>query len=189
MGQRFLLWLGAGAVCAGVTVGMLVGAGTANAQTDSDGDDASKTSQSTKTADTQQDSTVGDAKPKLDRPTAKVVTAVKQAVDGAVSKVVNAAGADDRATATDTTVETPPKPQPGQRAAKFVNNVVAAVTRAPERKVMVERTRPDPVVKPDRSRPSTRFSPVPPNVPYRSRNRRNFEWYGTFARSSRRERT
>ncbi|MDT5006772.1 MAG: hypothetical protein QOJ24_3948, partial [Mycobacterium sp.] len=38
MGDRFLLWLGAGAVCAGVTVGMLLGAGTASAQTESDGD-------------------------------------------------------------------------------------------------------------------------------------------------------
>ena len=36
MGDRFLLWLGAGAVCAGVTVGMLAGAGTASAQTESE---------------------------------------------------------------------------------------------------------------------------------------------------------
>ena len=49
MGDRFLLWLGAGAVCAGVTVGMLAGAGTAFAQTESDGDGGAKTSQSANT--------------------------------------------------------------------------------------------------------------------------------------------
>ena len=56
MGDRFLLWLGAGAVCAGVTVGMLAGAGTAVAQTESDGDGGAKTSQSAKPAENKQDS-------------------------------------------------------------------------------------------------------------------------------------
>ncbi len=61
MGDRFLLWLGAGAVCAGVTVGMLAGAGTAFAQTESDGDDGAKTSQSAKPPGSQPDSVAGRA--------------------------------------------------------------------------------------------------------------------------------
>lgn len=51
-----MLWLGAGAVCAGVTVGMLAGAGTAYAQTDPDGDGAAKTSQTTKPVESKLDS-------------------------------------------------------------------------------------------------------------------------------------
>ena len=185
MGVRFLVWLGAGAVCAGVTVGMLAGAATASAKTESDGDGAAKTSQSAKTTQSQPDSSkdqepaTADARPAFGRNAAKTITAVKHAVDDAVTKVVKAAGADDRVTATGATVATSARPKPGQRAAAFVNNVVAAVTHAPERKVVVERTRQS---EPVEQRPS----PVPPNVPPRSRNRRNFEWYGTFARRCRR---
>ena len=99
MGDRFLLWLGAGAVCAGVTVGMLAGAGTAFAQTESDGDDGAKTSQSAKPAESQPDSDKDDARPKPGRDAVKAINAVKDAVDDAVTRVVKAAGGNDRATA------------------------------------------------------------------------------------------
>ena len=123
MGDRFLLWLGAGAVCAGVTVGMLAGAGTAFAQTESDGDDGAKTSQSAKPAESQSDSDEGDARPKPGRDAVKAINAVKDAVDDAVTRVVKAAGGNDRATAAESTIRTGTRPKPGQRAAAFVNDV------------------------------------------------------------------
>ena len=46
MVDRLFLWLGAGVVAAGVTVGMLAGAGVAYGQTESDADGGAKTSQS-----------------------------------------------------------------------------------------------------------------------------------------------
>jgi hypothetical protein len=151
MGVRFLLWLGAGALCAGVTVGMLAGAGTAFAQTGSDGDDGAKTSQSAKPAESQQDSSkdkkpaAAGARPGFGRNAANAINAVKQAVDDAVTKVVKTAGANDHTTATETTIAKSTRPQPGQRAAKVVNavvnNTVAAVTHAPDRKVVIEKTR------------------------------------------------
>ena len=105
MGDRFLLWLGAGAVCAGVTVGMLAGAGTAFAQTESDGDDGAKTSQSAKPAESQPDSDKGDARPKPGRDAVKAINAVKDAVDDAVTRVVKAAGGNDRATAAESNID------------------------------------------------------------------------------------
>ena len=156
MGYRFLLWLGAGAVCAGVTVGMLAGAGTAFAQTESDGDDGAKTSQSAKPAESQSDSDEGDARPKPGRNAVKAINAVKDAVDDAVTKVVKAAGGNDRATAAESTIRTATRPKPGQRAAAFVNDVVAAVTQAPNRKVVVDKTRDvDPVATARRPHPRT----------------------------------
>ena len=156
MGDRFLLWLGAGAVCAGVTVGMLAGAGTAFAQTESDGDGGAKTSQSAKSAENNQDpskddaSAAPDAGPKFGRDAAKAIDAVKQAVNDAVTKVVKAAGDSDRATVAESNVATPVKPEPGQRAAKLVNNVIAAVTPGPDRKVVVNKTRQtEPVTTPE----------------------------------------
>jgi acetyl esterase/lipase len=154
MGDRFLLWLGAGAVCAGVTAGMLAGAGTAFAQTES-GDDggAAKTSQSTKAAETKPDSGQGDAKPAFDRDAVgavHVVKSVKAAVHDAVTKPVKAVDGNDRETVSESNVATAPRPKPGQHAAAFVNDVVnniaAAVTHVPDRKVVIEKTRqPDPV--------------------------------------------
>ncbi len=155
MGNRFLLWLGAGAVCAGVTVGMLAGAGTAFAQTESDGDGA-QTSQSSKPAENKQvsskddTSATPDARPRFARDAAKAIKAVTDAVDDAVTKVVKAAGDNDRATAAGSNVATTVRPEPGQRAAKLVNNVIAAVTPGPDRKVVADKTRqPDPVETPD----------------------------------------
>ena len=153
MGDRFLLWLGAGAVCAGVTVGMLAGAGTAFAQTESDGDDGAKTSQSAKPAESQPDSDKDDARPKPGRDAVKAINAVKDAVDDAVTRVVKAAGGNDRATAAESTIRTGTRPKPGQRAAAFVNavvdNMVAAVTQAPDRTVV---DREDPRGRPRRIR-------------------------------------
>jgi hypothetical protein len=146
MGDRFLLWLGAGAVCAGVTVGMLAGAGTAFAQPESEGDGGAKTSQSSKPADGQQvsskddTSAAPDARPRFARDAAKAITAVKEAVDDAVTKVVKAAGDSERATVAESNVATTARPEPGRRAAKLVNNVIAAATPGPDRKVVVDRT-------------------------------------------------
>ncbi|MDX1884657.1 alpha/beta hydrolase [Mycolicibacterium sp. 120270] len=150
MGDRFLLWLGAGAVCAGVTVGMLAGAGTAFAQTESDGGESAKTSQQAKTDDSQQDS-AKPSKPSNDRPAfgrnaVKAINAVKDAVDDAVTKAAKAADGDGRATATAasnnlTATKSTTGPRPGQRATAFVNDVVAAVTAKPERTVVFERPR------------------------------------------------
>lgn len=156
MGNRLLLWLGAGAVCAGVTVGMLVGAGAASAQTDSDGDGGAKTSQSANTTESKQDSSsddssaASDVRPRFGRDAAKTIDAVKEAVNDAVTKVVRAAGGSGRATVAESNVRTTVRPEPGQRAAKLVNNVVAAVTRQSDRTVVVEKTRQtDPVETPD----------------------------------------
>jgi Alpha/beta hydrolase family len=146
MGDRFLLWLGAGAVCAGVTVGMLLGAGTASAQTESDGDSGAKTSQSANTADNKQDSSkpdsaTPDTKPNLGRDAAKAIDAVKDAVNDAVTRVVKSTGVTDRATVAQSNVATTVRPDSGQRVTKLVNNVIAAVTPGPDRKIVVERTR------------------------------------------------
>lgn len=150
MVDRFLLWFGAGSVCAGVTVGMLVGAGTAHAQTESDGDGGAKTSQSAKPAENKQDSdTDGVAAASDNRPVVKVIKAVKESVDDAV-KAVKAAGDRDPGAVGESNVRTTPKPEPGQRTAKLVNNIIAAVTQKPDRKVVVEKTREtDPVETPD----------------------------------------
>ena len=59
MVDRFSLWLGAGVIAAGVTVGMLAGAGVAYGQTESGGDDGAKTSQSAKPAENKLDSDKG----------------------------------------------------------------------------------------------------------------------------------
>lgn len=149
MGDRFLLWLGAGAVCAGVTVGMLAGAGTAFAQTESDGGESAKTSQQAKTDDSQQDSAKpskpANARPAFGRHAVKAINAVKDAVDDAVTKAVKAADGDGRATATAAstklTATRSATGRPGQRATAFVNDVVAAVTAKPERTVVFERPR------------------------------------------------
>lgn len=141
MRYRLMLWFGAGAVCAGVTVGMLAGAGTANAVTGADGDGGAKTSESTKSSDNQQDSDKKE-RPRFGRDAAKAVNAVRDAVDDAVTRVTavaKAADSSDRPSTVKPTAASSARPQPGQRAASFVNNVVAAVTTLPDRKVMIER--------------------------------------------------
>ena len=156
MVDRLLLWLGAGVIAGGVTVGMLAGAGTADAQTESDGDGGAKSSQSAKPADNEQDSSRTDtseapgAKPRFGRDAVKAINAVKGAVNDAVTKVVKAAGDSERATVAESNVRTTVRPEQGQRAAKLVNNVIAAVTHQPDRKVVIDRTRQtDPVEKVD----------------------------------------
>src|SRR5215212_1493049 len=144
MGDRFLLWLGAGAVCAGVTVGMLAGAGTAFAQTDSDGGDgAATTSQSAKTADNEQGSSSVDTSQSPDPKPAFARDVVKaiDAVNDAVTRVVKTAGDRTRSTVTESNVRTTIRPEPGRRAANLVNDVVAAVAHKPDRKVEAEKTR------------------------------------------------
>jgi pimeloyl-ACP methyl ester carboxylesterase len=153
MGDRFLLWLGAGAVCAGVTVGMLAGAGTAFAQTDSDGGDgAATTSQSAKTADNEQGSSTADTPKRPDPKPAFARDVVKaiDAVNDAVTKVVKTAGDSTRSTVTEPNVRTTIRPEPGRRAANLVNDVVAAVTHKPDRKAVIEKTgQTNPVEEPD----------------------------------------
>ncbi len=140
MGNRLLLWLGAGAVCAGVTVGMLAGAGSAFAQTESGGDASAATSPSTtKSADSKPDSGGVEAKPKRDRPVAKAIRAVTDAVDDAMSSVVKAADGGGRDVGSQSPA--PGRPEPRLRSTAFVNNVVAAVTELPGRKVVVRKTR------------------------------------------------
>lgn len=138
MRYRLMLWVGAGAVCAGVTVGMLAGAGAANAQTGSDADGGASTSESTKSPESKQDSDKSD-RPDFGRRVATAISAVKQAVDDTVVHAVKAANGIRPA---DTVgAAEPVRSQPGRRAATFVNNVVAAVASRPERAVVTERTR------------------------------------------------
>lgn len=158
MRYRLMLWLGAGAVCAGVTVGMLAGAGTANAQTGSDADGGTGTSESAKSPESKQDSGNSD-RPAFGRNIAKAINAVKDAVDDTVASVTKAANGTNStgiAGVAKPTVTKPVRPEPGQRAVTFVNNVVAAVTKLPERKVLIERTQ-----KPDPVDPSTPAEPEP----------------------------
>ena len=147
MVDRLYLWLGAGVVAAGVTVGMLAGAGVAHAETESDADGGAKTSQSAKPADNKQDSSSDDAG--QDQQQSQNVTDAE-------------AGADDDAEldrdtvaekAANEGVRTTPKYEPGKRTAKLINNVVAAVTQKPARTAAVEKADPietvDPVATPD----------------------------------------
>ena len=119
MVDRLLLWLGAGVIAGGVTVGMLAGAGTADAQTESDGDGGAKTSQSAKPADNEQDSSRTDtsaapgAKPRFGRDAVKAINAVKGALDDAVTKVVKAVGDSERATVAESNVRTTSKTRTG----------------------------------------------------------------------------
>ncbi len=150
MVDRFLLWLGAGAVCAGVTVGMLAGAGTAVAQTEPDGDGGVKTSQTTKPAENKSDSGIDSAR-RNQRHKRNFVSDTKPA-----------AAADDHDAKVDADVDKndtpeqsgkkPNRPEPGERTAKLIDNVVSAVTHKPDRKVVFDKTRqterveaPDPV--------------------------------------------
>ena len=69
-----------------------------------------------------------DTKPRFGRDAAKAIDAVKEAVNDAVTKVVKSTGGSDPATVAESNVATTVRPESGQRAARLVNNVVAAVT-------------------------------------------------------------
>ena len=144
MVDRLLLWLGAGVIAGGVTVGMLAGAGAADGQTESDGDGGAKTSQSAKPADNQPDSSRTDTsaapgpEPSIGRDAVKAINAVKAAVNDAVTKVVKAAG-DQRKLRRRVNVRTAVRPEAGKRTATLINNVVAAVTHKPDRKIVLEK--------------------------------------------------
>ena len=109
-------------------------------------DGNTKTSQSANNPENKQDSTndvkptAADATPNFGRDAAKAIDAVKEAVNDAVTKVVKAAGGSNPATVADSTIATTAKPESGQRAARLVNNVVAAVTHQPDRTVVVKKT-------------------------------------------------
>ncbi|HET9562989.1 MAG TPA: hypothetical protein VFP27_00380, partial [Mycobacterium sp.] len=132
--DRFFLWLGAGVVAAGVTVGMLAGAGAAQAHTESDSDGGVKTSQAAKSDENKQDSGKNDAG--QDRQQKQNVNDDKNPNDPAV-------GADDQPDAK--VVERGRKSlrsEAGKRTAKLINNVVAALTPKPARKVVAEKADP-----------------------------------------------
>ena len=138
MVDRFFLWLGAGVVAGGVTVGMLAGAGVAYGQTESGGDDGAKTSQPAKPAEDKLDSGKGNAGQDQQK---------RNAHD---AKVDDDAIKDDVAEERDRKT---PKSEAGKRTAKLVDNFVAAVTHRPARKAVVEKADPveniDPVATTD----------------------------------------
>ena len=159
MVDRFLLWLGAGVVAAGVTVGMLAGAGVAHGQTESDADVGAKTSQPAKRAEDKQDSDKGDAgqnqQPKQNNNDVK--TANDPAI-GADHDRDAQVGVDRDAVKEDDAKQSSRKAlrsEAGKRTAKLINNFVAAVTQKPPRKVVVEEV--DPVEKLD---PAVTIDPV-----------------------------
>ncbi len=157
MVDRLFLWVGAGVLAAGVTVGMLAGAGVAYAQTESDADGGAKTSQSAKTNENEQDSrnidsganqqpkqNVNDVKTDND-PAGDVDDDSDATADRDVVKEADAQPSSRRT----------PKSEAGKRTAKLINNFVAAVTPKPARKVVVDKT--DPVEKVD---PAVAADPV-----------------------------
>ncbi|GFG52202.1 alpha/beta hydrolase [Mycolicibacterium agri] len=137
MGDRFFLWLGAGAITAGVTVGMLAGAGVAYAQTDGS-DSGTKTSQSsdsTNSTEKQQDSSPSDTKQKSRRDTTQTA-----------EKGDTRATGRDRSDENDgkSVAEKPRKALKNRtrsRHSNAVDNVVAAVTQRPHRTVVVGKSR------------------------------------------------
>jgi pimeloyl-ACP methyl ester carboxylesterase len=144
MVDRFVLWLGAGAVCAGVAVGMLAGAGVAHANTESDGDGGAKTSQSAKTAENKPDSGQGDAGNKhRQKQNVNVVKTDKHTDKDTAAKAdadVDKVGAD-----TDTAKDVARdgvRSEAGKRTAKLITNFVAAVTHKPDRKVVAAKADP-----------------------------------------------
>lgn len=186
MVDRFLLWLGAGAVCAGVTAGMLAGAGTAYAQPDGDGDGNAKTSQSAKPGATNQDSgtdakktprhkrnhAVGrtDTKPKVPDGDIKSADGGAKSADGDAKPD---AGATEDDNTTDEVIRDDDrkagKPAAGKRTPRLIEDVVTAVTRLPDRKAVAGRTgpadpvraeKPDPVAAIDAIEPRERSVPV-----------------------------
>ena len=133
MVDRLLLWLGAGAVCAGVTVGMLAGAGTAHAQTESDGEGGAKTSQPAKPSENKPDSDKDDTE--QDQQQKQNVNDEKTTAEDPDAKADVDIDKDDSAKERSRKA---PKSEVGKRTAKLINNVVAAVTHKPDRKVVVE---------------------------------------------------
>lgn len=146
--DRFFLWLGAGVVTAGVTVGMLAGAGVAHAQTD-DGDAATKTSQSANTTESKHDSSKVDTK-QPQRPTADDTKP-----NNATTPTVKADG--DKVDVAKANSRTAPRSAVGTRAAKFLDNVAAAVTHRPDRKAAVHKTKTEAAAQ---TGPATKAEPV-----------------------------
>ena len=143
MVDRFSLWLGAGVVAAGVTVGMLAGAGTAHAQTESGSDDGAKTSQPAKPADNKPDSDKD--KVGQDQRPNQHVNDDKIDNDPAVGRCGPDAKVDRDSVKDDVTEERgrkTPRSEVGNRTAKLINNVVVAVTQKPARKAVVEKAEP-----------------------------------------------
>ena len=130
MGNRFTLYLGAGVVAAGVTVGMLAGAGMAHAQTESDGDGGTKTSQAAKP----------DAgKPDSDRDGAGQKQPQNQDANDDKNDDDPSAGTDKDTVKQDSGRKSS-RPDAGKRTQKLINNFVATVTHKPERKAVVDKT-------------------------------------------------
>ena len=136
MVDRFLLWLGAGAVCAGVAVGMLAGAGVAHAKTDSDVDGGAKTSQSAKTVENKSDSDNDGA---LTKHRQKHDVNVEKTDSDPVAKADVDADKENVAKVGD---HNGPRSGADKRTAKLVSNVVAAMTHTHERKAVVDNTDP-----------------------------------------------
>ena len=134
MVDRFSLWLGAGVVAAGVTVGMLAGAGTAHAQTESGSATTARRRRSrrnplrtnrirTRTRSSQ------DQQPNQTRQRRQVDN------DPAVGRAGPDAKVDRDSVKDDVTEERgrkTPKSEVGKRTAKLINNVVVAVTHKPD---------------------------------------------------------
>jgi pimeloyl-ACP methyl ester carboxylesterase len=126
MVDRFLLWLGAGVVCAGVTVGMVAGAGVASAQTESESDGGTKTSQDAKSSENKADSDQdkpGPEQPSTPKETDGEEPAAGEELDAAEE---DAAEEQDQKTT---------KAATGKRAerADNIRNFVAALTPKSER--------------------------------------------------------
>ena len=145
--DRFFLWLGAGVVAAGVTVGMLAGAGAANAHTESDGDGGVKTSQAAKSSENETDSGKNDAGQQQNANDDK-----SGVDDDPDAKVDRGVVKEDEAKQSS---RNSPRSEVGKRTAKLITNFVAAVTPKPARKVVVEKA--DPVEKVD---PAVAADPV-----------------------------
>ena len=164
MVDRLLLWLGAGVIAGGVTVGMLAGAGVAYGQTESDGDGGAKTSEPAKPADNQPDS-------------GKAEAGQNQQPDRN-NKAVDAPDA----TVDREPVRKAPKSEAGKRTATLINNVVAAITHKPDRKVTLHKT--DPVEKADpveKIEPAAATDPVVA-VEAEPRITRLFKWVPSAAK-------
>lgn len=142
MGDRFLLWLGAGAVTAGVTMGMLAGAGMAAAETGSDADPGTTSSQSDNPAG--HDTDAGAQNQKQSQPQTSPTGNVDKDVNKNDDMNDDAVGTGNDTSDTDpagTTVTRPGNPADRpviRRATELVNSVVAALTQKPTRTVQVD---------------------------------------------------
>ena len=157
--DRFFLWLGAGVVAAGVTVGMLAGAGAAQAHTESDSDGGVKTSQAPKSDENKQDSGKNDAG--QDQQQKQNDNGDKKANDPAVNADdPDATAARDVVRKDDANQNSRKalRSEAGKRTAKLINNFVAVVTPKPALKAVPERI--DPVDRVEKVDPAAAADPV-----------------------------